>query len=363
MPDRPHVLVVGSGIIGASVAYHLQRDGAQVTVVEAAQSGGLATRHSWAWINASWGNPEPYFRLRHQSMKLWRELGTTLPDLGVKWCGGLLWDAPAEELQAYVTQHGAWGYDIRAVARDEARRIEPRLVAVPELAVYVPEEGVVEPVAAAEAFLAAAQALGAKFITGRKVTALDVQAGRAIGVVTNQERIAADEAVIAAGVATPHLAATAGVTIPLSSPPGLLAVTNPQPKLLNGLVMAPQMHIRQQPDGRLIAGADFGGSELAEGDGEDAAKVAALSLLDMMRGFFTASGDLALDHYTIGHRPTPVDGYPAIGRAAGIGGLSIAVTHSGITLAPMIGASLAAEILREFEEPLLTPYRLARFAA
>lgn len=362
MPDHPHVLVIGSGIIGASIAYHLQRDGARVTVIEAAQAGGLATRHSWAWINASWGNPEPYFRLRHRSMKLWHELGATLPDLGVNWCGGLLWDAPAEELHAYVTQHRAWGYDLRTVTRDEARRIEPRLATMPELAVHVAEEGVVEPVAAAEAFLAAARSLGAELIIGRTVTAVDVQAGRVIGVVTDQDRIAADEVVIAAGTATPLLAATAGITIPLSSPPGLLAVTNPQPKLLNGLVMAPQMHIRQQPDGRLIAGADFGGSELAEGDGEEAAKVAALSLLDMIRGFFTMPGDLALDHYTIGHRPTPADGYPAVGRALGIEGLSIAVTHSGITLAPVIGAALSSEIRTGKCEPLLAPYRPERFA-
>jgi glycine/D-amino acid oxidase-like deaminating enzyme len=361
MPDRPQVLVVGSGIIGASIAYHLRRDGARVTVIEAGQSGGLATRHSWAWINASWGNPEPYFRLRHRSMALWRELGATLPDLGVNWCGGLLWDAPADELNAYVAQHRAWGYDIRAVSRDEARQIEPRLSTPPVLAVHAREEGVVEPVAAARAFLAAARALGAELITGREVRALDMQAGRVIGIITDQGRIVADEVVIAAGTATPHLAATAGVRVPLTSPPGLLAVTNPQPKLLNGLVMAPQMHIRQQPDGRLIAGADFGGGELAEGDGEETAKVAALSLLDMMRDFFTSPGDITLDHYTIGHRPTPADGFPAVGRAPGAERLSIAVTHSGVTLAPVIARDIAGEILKRSTEPLLSPYRLDRF--
>ena len=361
MPDRPHVLVIGAGIIGASIAYHLQHDGARVTVIDADKAGGIATRHSWAWINASWGNPEPYFRLRHQSMRLWRQLGAAVPGLDVNWCGGLLWDAPADDLRAYVTQHRAWGYDIRAVARDEARLIEPHLATPPEFAVHVPEEGAVEPVAAAQALLAAAQSRGAELVTGHKIEAMDVQAGRVVGVITDQGRIAADEVVIAAGTATPDLAATAGITIPLSSPPGLLAVTNPQPKLLNGLVMAPQMHIRQQPDGRLIAGADFGGGELAEGDGTEAAKVAALSLLDMMRGFFTSAGNLALDRYTIGHRPTPADGFPVIGRAPGIGGLSIAVTHSGITLAPVIGAALRDEILNGRQESLLAFYRPERF--
>ena len=68
------VIVVGAGIIGASIAWHLAKAGAEVTVIEAGQPGGVATRNSWAWINASWGNPEIYFRLRTRSMAEWRRI-------------------------------------------------------------------------------------------------------------------------------------------------------------------------------------------------------------------------------------------------------------------------------------------------
>ncbi|HEX9447115.1 MAG TPA: FAD-binding oxidoreductase, partial [Dongiaceae bacterium] len=81
MAERKHVLIIGAGIIGASLAWHLQRRGARVTVLDAGTPGGIATRHSWAWINASWGNPESYFRLRHRSMQDWHALGQELPDL------------------------------------------------------------------------------------------------------------------------------------------------------------------------------------------------------------------------------------------------------------------------------------------
>jgi len=363
MTARPHVLVVGAGIVGASIAYHLQRDGAAVTVIDAGEAGGIATRHSWAWINASWGNPEAYFRLRHRSMKLWRELGATVPGLAVNWCGGLLWDVPAAELAAYVTQHRAWGYDIRAVTREEAQRIEPHLATPPEAAVHVPEEGSVEPVAAAQVLLAAARALGAEILAGRNVAAIETQVGRAVAVVTGQGRVDADEVVIAAGTGTPDLLAPLGVQLPLSAPPGLLVVTDPQPKLLNGLAMAPQMHIRQQPDGRLIAGADFGGGDLPKDATPAVAEAAARELVAAMGDFFTPHRRFGLDHFTLGYRPTPADGFPAVGRAPGIDGLSIAVTHSGITLAPAIGASVAGAILGKLDEPLLTPYRLERFAA
>ena len=61
---KKRVIVVGAGIIGASIAWHLAKAGADVTVVEAGETGGVATRNSWAWINATWGNPETYFETR-----------------------------------------------------------------------------------------------------------------------------------------------------------------------------------------------------------------------------------------------------------------------------------------------------------
>ena len=90
MTAQRHIVVVGAGILGASIAWHLVRGGARVTVVEAADRGGVATRASWAWINASWGNPEPYFHLRRRSMAAWRTWAEALPALGVAWPGGLL---------------------------------------------------------------------------------------------------------------------------------------------------------------------------------------------------------------------------------------------------------------------------------
>src|SRR5262245_8605566 len=68
------IVVVGAGIVGASIAWHLTKAGAPVTIVDAGDAGGVATPGSFAWINASWGNPEPYFRLRIRSMAEWRRL-------------------------------------------------------------------------------------------------------------------------------------------------------------------------------------------------------------------------------------------------------------------------------------------------
>lgn len=67
-----------------------------------------------------------------------------------------------------------------------------------------------------------------------------------------------------------------------------------------------------------------------------------------------------LDFHTVGYRPTPADGFPAIGRPRSRDGLYAAVTHSGITLAPVIGCFAAREIIDGQRDPLLAPYHLER---
>jgi len=358
MTTQPHILVIGAGIIGASIAYHLARDGARVTVVDGREPGGVATPASFAWINASWGNPQAYFRLRRESMAQWRRLTAEISALQPVWSGGLCWDLPPAEQQSYVREHGGWGYGIRHVDRHEATRLEPRLVSPPDAAVHVPEEGAVEPKAAALAFLSAAQQLGARLIASANVRTLTMQGDRIVGADVDSQAIEADEVVLAAGAGTPALATQAGVNLPMSAEPGLLVLSRPNGALLNGLVLAPELHMRQTSDGSIVAGADFGGSD----PGRDAAATARdvfLKLQSMLIG-----GDaLQLAGYTVGFRPMPADGFPIVGRPAGRDGLYVAVLHSGITLAPAVGKFAADELLRSRRDPLLAPYGPARFAA
>jgi glycine/D-amino acid oxidase-like deaminating enzyme len=356
MKEQPHILVIGAGIIGASIAWHLVRDGARVTILDSGPGGGLATRHSWAWINASWGNPEPYFRLRRHAMQEWRRLERAVPEIAVNWSGGLLWDLPPEKLEAYAKEHAGWGYGIRVVDRAEAQRIEPQLAEPPASAIHVAEEGAIEPLTAAEALLRAAIGRGAEFLPHREVSALDLVGGRIAGVLTEAGRIAADRIVLAAGAATDRLAVSAGIALPMSAPAGLLVVTKPLKPILNGLVMAPELHVRQRADGCLIAGSDFGGA-----DPGTQPQAVAERILAAMRALLKDGDALAFDHYTLGYRPLPADDFPAIGFTRAHDNLYLAVTHSGITLAPAIGAMASAELLHGHRNELLAPYGPARF--
>ncbi len=351
MAKQPAVIVVGAGIVGASIAWHLAAAGAEVTVIDAAQPGGVATANSFAWINASWGNPEPYFRLRVHAMAGWRRLAAAVPAIPIAWSGGLCWYLPPDELEAYARQHAAWGYGVRPVDRAEAARIEPNLLDPPAMALHVAEEAAVEAADAARVLLQDAVARGARLRSETAVLALAQRNGKTVGVETTAGRLAADEVVIAAGAGSAVLLATVGFTLPMSTPAGLLVHARPHRRLLHGIVLAPGLHMRQTAAGRIVAGVDFGGAE----PGMDAAATAQ-ALFAKARAMLVRSDGLELDHYTIGYRPTPEGGLPAIGRPAGADGLYLAVMHSGVTLAPAVGEFATAELLGGRRDPLLAPF-------
>lgn len=355
MTAKQHVIVVGAGIIGASIAWHLTRKGAAVTVI-GEELGGVATPCSFAWINASWGNPEFYFHFRRRAMAEWKRLARELPGLPLAWCGGLCWDMPSADLEAYAEEYSRWGYGIRRLNREESALLEPGLTEYSDFAIHVAEEGAVEPVTATRMLLADSEARGAKFIAATVNGLLQSGGGRIIGTVTSEGVLEADHVVLAAGAGAVPIAALAGITLPLSTPAGLIVHSRPVSKRLNGLVMTPHLHMRQTAEGRIIAGSDFGGGD----PGEDH-QASAAELFARVKAIIIDNGDLKLDFFTVGYRPTPADGFPIIGNA-GLPGLHAAVMHSGVTLAPLAGLLVADELLSGKSDESLAPFRLPRFA-
>ncbi len=350
------IIVIGAGIIGASIAYQLANAGADVLVVDSQHAGGgVATPNSWAWINASWGNPEPYAKLRMRSMQQWRGLASVHSDLTVNWCGGLLWDLPQNQLLEIADQQKSWGYDVELIDSAAALKIEPNLRTAPKLALYAAGEGSIEPVAATLGFLSAAQGHGAKILLGAKVSSLHTRGGKVKGVHVAEQLHEADEVVVAAGALSPAILASLGVALNLEAPAGLLVHSKISSKFLNGLVMAPELHVRQTQEGRIVAGSDFGGTQ----QGDDPAATAAV-LFKKVKNMLIGAEDLKMEFYSLGYRPTPLDGLPLIGRPSKIDGIYVALTHSGVTLAPALGLFCAVEIMHDQRDPLLLPFHVDR---
>ena len=355
MSAAPRIAVIGAGIVGASIAYHLARRGAAVTVLDRGQPAGEATEKSFAWSNATWGNPLPYFRLRFLSMGEYRRLEDELDGaLGVVWRGCLIWDLADDDLEEFARRHAAWGYDVRLVERAEIAALEPGLIAPPARAAYAAGDGTLEPVAATKALLAAAAAADAAIRLDTEVTDLQTPAS-GVRVVTGAGTLDADVCVLAAGAATAALCAKVGVALPMRPTPGLLAHSRPAAPLLRHIVEAPGLHMKQECS-RIVAGVDFGG-----GPAPDHPEAEGRRLLALVGQHVRGADALELEKVTVGMRPMPDDGRPVLGFAPEVPGLYLATMHSGITLAPAVGRFAAMEILDGTRVEMLEPYRPERF--
>src|SRR5829696_5059047 len=176
-PVSRDLVVVGAGIVGASVAYHAARAGAVVTLVDAGRPGAGVTADSFAWIGASGVRTGPAAGLRATATEEYRRLEAELPGLPVTWCGSLSWGAEDGAPEAGPGQEIV---DAATVAT-----LEPTLRQPPEWAVWAPGDGAADPVGVTERLVAGARAHGARVHPDTPVTAVRRDAaGRVVGVET-----------------------------------------------------------------------------------------------------------------------------------------------------------------------------------
>ncbi|HUF86055.1 MAG TPA: FAD-dependent oxidoreductase, partial [Thermohalobaculum sp.] len=179
------------------------------------------------------------------------------------------------------------------------------------------------------------------------VAALEPGAARLAG----GETVAADHVVVAAGAGSAAL-----IGLPVTPVPGLMILTAPARARIAHVLTAPELMLRPADGGRILAGAEAGGSEIDRASGAIAA-----ALLDQVRDMIAEPG-LALARIVIGRRPMPADEHPLIGPVPGRPGVYAAVMHSGVTLAPGVAELVAGEVLDGTGAPLLAPFRPARLA-
>jgi glycine/D-amino acid oxidase-like deaminating enzyme len=370
------VVVVGAGIVGASIAYHLANRGVRVTVVDGAAPGSGASSHSFAWINAGAKGPSYYHDFNRRSMEMWDRFALGLGvDVGLRWGGKVSWEATAERaqlLQEWVLRAQRWGYPTRLVGPGELADLEPSLSTGPVAAAELsPIDGQVEPQRVVDACMARLRQKGASTRPGAQVSALSLAPGekgdrRVESVVTPRGEIPCGIVVLAAGTGTSELASTAGVMVPQQVSPGVVVRTSPVPRLMHKLqvVYAPpldssqdEIHFRQTADGSVQIGEGTQES-LRRDDSQRHADDLLARAARYLRGLSGATAAPA----PVGYRPMPLDGYPILGFAPSVANLYVAVTHSGVTLAPVIGELAAMEIVDGVRVEVLDHYRPERFA-
>lgn len=346
------VLIIGAGIIGASLAFHLARHGATVTVLEAATPASAASGRSFGWINASFYESPAHHSLRVAAMSAHHRLAALLPDHAPNWQGTLWFEDEGPGFDKKAAELAALDYPAAALTSAEIAKLEPHLARRPSRALHIATEGAVDPAALTRALLAAS---GAKVLSGIAAKSLIEVAGQIKGARTAIGPFTADHTVLAAGVATPALLAPLGHDLPMLKRPGIMVYSKPVGFRVNHILVTRDQEIRQDASGALLApGVANHQADASEAIADPAAMTEAT--LIRLRALFDAS--VELDSFALGYRPVPGDGLPLIGAVQP--GLSMAVMHSGVTLSALAGEALAAEILGQGDHPLLADFRPSR---
>lgn len=356
---QPHIIIIGAGIVGASLAYHLSRKNVSVTLLDkAAKLAAGATEKSFAWVNVAHDAPETYLRLRQQAIADWHRVEAAFEGkLAGNWSGALTWyDEPAETARIGQRLLSA-GYAVRLVDQAEIRRLEPNLRTVPAQALFAENEGVIEPIIATELLVSAAQAAGAHVRLGTEVLGLAFDGERIAGVVTRNGSLVADSVVLAAGASAAALCQPLGLRLPLAASPAILLDFHTSQAFVNRIVSMPGMEIRAASATRLVAAEDYVDESV-----ENCPSAIGRRTLQAIKKQWRTAEATTLVSASVGQRPMPADGLPIVGRVGHLAGLYLAVMHAGVTLAALIGRLAATELVSGQDEALLAACRLERFS-
>jgi len=369
---RLRIGIVGGGIVGAAIAMRCARAGAEVTLLEKAAPASGATCKSFAWINPFMDDAH-YMKMRLKALDRWQRIDRPL-GMGVVWGGYIgFTDQPSERgRMAVQSAHLAEaGHSTRSLDVDQLKSISPsidpgKLVE----ATWSDLGGHVDPVHATRRFLAAARAAGARVRYPCPVTAIEA-AGSGVALVTPRGRLRFDHVVVAAGVDAPALLAPLGYRLPLLHKPGALVHSRPMPIMTRFVYDGPgTLEWKQAADGSVV-GSEAPDppplpvhAEIREHAMDFPPGIADLHgarILSKLAVYMPALSRAEVGSVTLGFRPYPSDGFPVVGPVPGVPAVSLCVTHSGVTLAPLLGDYMASELLAGMHEPMLAPYRPTRY--
>lgn len=232
LPDRAQVVIVGGGIVGCSVAYHLTRRGiTDVVLIEQSRLTSGTTWHA-AGLVSQLKATHSLTRLAAYTARLFEELGDeTGQPTGYRAPGSVSVAADAErweEILRGASMAAAVGVETRVIDFDELAERWP-LIRTDDLvgALYIPGDGHTSPVDTTMSLARGARMRGAAIVEGVAVTDLRTTGGRIAGVETEQGPVEAETVVLAAGMWIRQLAARVGVAVPVQACEHFYVVTEP----------------------------------------------------------------------------------------------------------------------------------------
>jgi len=372
MRDRADIVIIGAGIMGLSIAYHLARLGTtNVLVVDKSYLCGGASGRNGGGIRAQWSS-EANVRLMQESIRMCRDFANEFKINVWLRQGGYLFLARTAErakaLEASSQLQRECGLDTRMLTPKEAQKIVPELTTDGIVATsYNPDDGVVFPWPFVWGFAQAAQKLGVEVTTFTEVTGIDVR-GSTIEAVQlrkdGQEHVVRTNKIVnAAGAWSPELAKMVGVELPNKPHRHEICSTEPLKPWLKPLVadLTNGLYFSQSTRGEIVGG--IGQDRVKHGLNHDSS----FAFLGLYAKALVATcpglGEVKVLRQWSGCYDITPDANPIVGgvdevehfyQASGFMG-------HGFMMAPVIGKLMAEHIVQNTQLPMFERWALRRF--
>jgi len=376
----PHIVIIGGGVIGTSIAYHLAKQEAQVTLIEA---GDLASGSSGACdglVFMQSKKPGVHLNLAMESLKRFEALQKELPfNIEFKKTGGLVIIETETEYRAmeeYVKEQQAIGLDVQLLDTAQTHEKEPLLSSSVIGSTFSPLDAQANPINLTLGFAMAARKNHAKIMTSVKVKEILVENNQVTGVATTRGNIKADLVVNAAGSMAGLVSQMVGIHMPIKPRRGQIVVTHAGRPILNHcLISAKYIAAKYDPalacsSGQGISMEQTENGNLLLGSTREFAGFNKENTLSGIRQIIknTAAVLPALENFQVirtfaGLRPYTPDGLPVLGPVKSLEGFIMAAGHEGdgIALSPVTGDLMARMLLGRKTDICLDPFSPDRF--
>ena len=336
VPRTASVVVIGGGVVGCSIAYHLARRGQRDVVVLEREAVGSGTTSKAAGGIRSQFPTETEIRFSLEAIGVFERFAEEFGvDIGYRRIGYLFLISDPADLAGYrerMTLQRRLGVDVREITPADAQAMVPAL-RVDDLiaAVWGPTDGMAGPAEVTNGFARRARELGARIVEGVTVTGIDVAHGGAQGVTTSQGAVSAPLVINAAGPSAARIGRLAGVDVPVQPRRRHIFFTEPFPEIPGPVPLttdrASGFYFRKEMEQLLLSPGDV------EDIGEDFD-------VPMDRARIDETVEKALHRIPIvekariaggwaGLRPLTPDDHAIIGWAPGVDGFFLAVGFGG----------------------------------
>ena len=368
------ILIIGAGVIGSSIAYHLARQGRKVLVIE---RSGIAVKPAASWASAGGvrrqGRHPAEAQLAIKAIARWQTLEQELEaDLHYRRGGNLMLaetDAEAEQLVKFVQRQQQQGFtDVQLVDRREAHALVPGLNDQVTAGSYSPGDGQADPALTTRAFAAAAERHGATYWTGTAVLSLLLSGEKVIGVQTERGEMHVEHVILAAGAWSNELVTSVGLSLPIRPRALQMILSTPASSITVQPVLSAvnrNLSLKQLRNGAFLLGGGWPGDLTPD-------RRSYILRSDSIQGnWMTASellpevGQQQIDRAWCGLEALSFDDIPFIGPAPGIDGLTLALGFSGhgFAISPAVGRAVADQLAGRPAPELdgLNPARIVGF--